>query len=150
MPFHRNLPKRTIKAPKIYFTDTGLLSYLLKYPDWQSLSAGPQAGAIFENYIVTEVLKMKYHRNLRYEPYFYRDSNRNEIDLVIDKGFSTHLCEIKLAKTIGKKHYDTLRRLKEYFPYPTMSLVSLYPEHIPLDEGIENIPFTKLHEVIGV
>jgi hypothetical protein len=147
-PFHLNTPKRTIKAPKLYFTDTGLLSYLLKYPDWRSLSAGPQAGALFENFVVSELLKEKFNTGYPYELYFYRDSNHNEIDLVIDNGTTTDLCEIKLAKTIGKKHYDALPRIATNFPEPKMYLISMYPERIALDRRVENIPVWRIPELV--
>jgi uncharacterized protein len=146
-PFHRNITKRTTKAPKVYFTDTGLLSYLLKYPDWRSLSSGPQAGAIFENHIVIEFLKEKLNHGYLYELFFYRDSNQNEIDLVIDRGRSTQLCEIKLAKTVRPRHYSTLSRLAPEFPEPRSYLVSLYPERIPLDRTVQNAPFSAVADL---
>ncbi len=146
-PFHRNITKRTTKAPKVYFTDTGLLSYLLRYPDWRSLSSGPQAGAILENYVVVEFLKEKLNHGYLYELFFYRDSNQNEIDLVIDRGRSTQLCEIKLAKTVRPRHYSTLVRLAPQFPEPRGYLVSLYPDQTPLDRTVENVPFSAIAEL---
>lgn len=146
-PFHRNITKRTIKAPKVYFTDTGLLSYLLKYPDWRSLSSGPQAGAMLENYVVIELLKAKLNHGYLYELSFYRDSNKNEVDLVIDCGRSTHLCEIKLAKTVRPRHYSTLSRLASQFPEPHQYLISLYPEHTPLDRAVHNVPFSAVADL---
>lgn len=148
-PFHANIPKRTIKAPKLYFIDTGLLSYLLKYPDWQSLSAGPQAGAVFENFVLTELLKEKFNYGYSCEIYFYRDSNRNEIDIVIDRGVTTDLCEVKLAKTIGKKHYEVLTRLAPHFTEPSLRLISMYPERIALDRDVENVPLKMLGDLAG-
>lgn len=143
-PFHRNITKRTTKAPKVYFADTGLLSYLLRYPDWRSLSSGPQAGAIFENYVVVELLKEKLNHGHLYELFFYRDSNQNEVDLVIDRGRSTQLCEIKLAKTVRPRHYATLLRLAPQFPNPSRYLISLYPDRTPLDRRVENVPFGEI------
>ena len=143
-PFYRNITKRTIKAPKVYFTDTGLLSYLLKYPDPNSLSSGPQAGAIFENHVVIELLKEKLNHGHPYELFFYRDSNRNEIDLVIDRGRNVQLCEVKLAKTIGRKHYESLTRLADEFPTPSLYLISMYPEPTDLTPTVENVPFGEI------
>jgi len=146
-PFHRNITKRTTKSPKVYFTDTGLLSFLLKYPDWRSLSGGPQAGSIFENYVVIEFLKEKLNHGYLYELFFYRDSNRNEIDLVIDRGRSTQLCEIKLAKTLRPRHYATMARLAGEFVDPRRYLISAYPERTALDRTVENVPFSAVAEL---
>jgi len=99
-PWFRNTAKRLIKSPKIYFTDTGLLAYLLKYNDAKILQAGPMMGAIFENMIVMEFLKRKNNKRLNSDLYFYRDSNGVEVDLVIDEGQSVSLYEIKASKTL--------------------------------------------------
>ncbi len=74
--------------------DTGLLSYLLNYPDSRTLYSGPANGAVLENFLVSEVIKKKINNNISAELFFYRDSNKNEIDLIIDKGYKQILCEI--------------------------------------------------------
>jgi len=107
-PWFRNTAKRLIKSPKIYFTDTGLLAYLLKYPDVQTLQAGPAMGAIFENMVIMEFLKKKINMRLNSDMYFYRDSNGVEIDLVIDEGLSISLYEIKAAKTLRSEMTKSL------------------------------------------
>ena len=62
-PYYRNITKRVVKSPKVYFTDTGLLSYLLRYPNSDTLGAGPMAGHVFENMMIIDVLKYKFNNN---------------------------------------------------------------------------------------
>ncbi|MBU2575305.1 MAG: DUF4143 domain-containing protein, partial [Elusimicrobia bacterium] len=78
----------------------------LKYPSPETIMAGPQAGAFFENMVVIETLKRKFNRGLLYELYFYRDSNHNDIDLVLDFGRKFVLVEVKSTKNITAKLAD--------------------------------------------
>lgn len=127
-PYFRNISKRVVKSPKLYFTDTGLLAFLLRYPDSRTLMAGPAAGSIFENFVVIEVLKNKLNRNRLFELYFYRDSNQNEIDLVLDYGRSVKRFEIKTAKTLRDEYFSTLIRTADVFKQSESFLVSLNPD----------------------
>jgi predicted AAA+ superfamily ATPase len=139
-PWFRNHGKRLIKSPKIYFTDTGLLAYLLKYPDARTLLAGPAMGAIFENMIVIEMLKRKLNRRLNSDLYFYRDSNGVEVDLVVDNGPSLSLYEIKASKTLRSEMARNLKlvpfsgKVKKY-------VVSFNENRLPLDKGISALPW---------
>jgi predicted AAA+ superfamily ATPase len=142
-PYSKNLNKRVVKTPKIYFHDTGLLTYLLRYPDYQTLSKGPINGAVFENFIIAELIKDKINNNRNQEFYFYRDSNKNEIDLVIDRGLDQILCEIKLSKNIQKKHYSTLEKQQVHFINPKCYVISAMEQEILLTKEIENVPFIK-------
>ncbi len=99
-PYYKNIGKRLIKTPKLYFTDTGLLTYLLRYKTAETLLSGPMAGAVFENMIIMEVLKEILYTRSGYELYFYRDSNKIEADLIVDKNEKFDLYEIKASQTI--------------------------------------------------
>ncbi len=110
-PYYRNLGKRAIKSPKIYFCDTGLVSSLTGIRSEEMYSQGPMAGHLFENYIVAEELKRIRHRNERGELYFYRDSNGMEIDLIIDYGQRRVLVEIKKTATFRPRMIKTLEKL---------------------------------------
>ena len=145
-PWFKNTAKRFIKSPKIYFTDTGLLTYLLKYPDAETLRAGPAAGAIFENMIIMEFLKKKNNMRLNHDLYFYRDSNDVEVDLVIDGGLSTSLYEIKASKTL--RHEMTrpmkLAETSGSFGKPgniKKHLVSFHENRLPLDGNVIALPW---------
>lgn len=98
-PFHQNLGKRIIKSPKIYFYDTGLVSYLTGIRTKQLFENGPMYGALFENYVVSETFKSIIHTRTDAELFFFRESNGNEIDLIIDRKLSREHVEIKAAHT---------------------------------------------------
>ena len=94
-PYSNNLLKRTIKTPKMYFFDTGLVAYLTRYSSPEVLANGAINGAILENYVVSEIIKT-YHNNAKEcLMWYYRDTNSNEIDLVIESDGMLHPIEIK-------------------------------------------------------
>ncbi|MDD6807994.1 MAG: ATP-binding protein [Oscillospiraceae bacterium] len=94
-PYSNNLLKRTVKTPKMYFFDTGLVAYLTRYSSPEILANGAINGAILENYVVSELLK-SYHNNVKEcLLWYYRDSNCNEIDMVIESDGMLHPLEIK-------------------------------------------------------
>ena len=113
-PYHRNFNKRLIKRPKLYFLDTGLLCYLLRIRTADELNLHSARGAIFETFIVAEYFKKLHHHNLDPDIYFWRDSNRNEVDLILDYLPSKTAIEIKAGQTVAKDHFkglDLWRRL---------------------------------------
>jgi uncharacterized protein len=115
-PYLRNLSKRTIKSPKIYFTDTGLLSYLLKYPDSKTLSSGAISGSIFENMMVIEILKKKFNHQHLFEMYFLRDSHHNEIDLILEQVNQPVPIEFKMSKTLKTDYLKIFKPHLTNFP----------------------------------
>lgn len=95
-PYHNNIIKRAVKTPKIYFMDTGLAAWLTRWPNSETLRAGAQAGAIFEGFVVAEIVKSYYNAGILNPPlYFYRDKEQHEIDLLIQRGDTLHPLEIK-------------------------------------------------------
>ncbi|MFA6736717.1 MAG: DUF4143 domain-containing protein [Saccharofermentanales bacterium] len=94
-PYSNNLLIRTIKTPKMYFFDTGLVSHLTRYSNSEILMNGSINGAILENYIVSEIIKT-YHNNAKEcLLHYYRDKDSNEIDLIIESDQELHPVEIK-------------------------------------------------------
>ena len=102
-PYSNNLLKRTVKTPKMYFFDTGLVAYLTRYSSPEILANGAINGAILENFVVSELLK-SYHNNAREcLLWYYRDSNANEIDMVIESDGLLHPLEIKRSVNPGSE-----------------------------------------------
>lgn len=102
-PYSNNLLKRTVKTPKMYFFDTGLVAYLTRYSSPEILANGAINGAILENYVVSELLK-SYHNNAKEcLLWYYRDSNSNEIDMVIESNGMLHPLEIKRSVNPGNE-----------------------------------------------
>lgn len=114
-PWHANINKRLVKAPKLYFLDVGLAAHLMGITAPEQLVTHPLRGELFETMVVNEALKQIFNRGSHKRLYYYRDSNRNEIDLVVQNGLETHLCEIKSGATFSKDWVKTLTRLKELF-----------------------------------
>ncbi len=94
-PYSNNLLKRTIKTPKLYFFDTGLVAYLTKYRSSEILMNGAINVAILENYVVGEIRKSYYNSAKEPVLHYYRDKDSNEIDLVIEENGELHPLEIK-------------------------------------------------------
>ncbi len=98
-PLHRNVTKRLTKSPKLYFFDTGLASHLLGIRGRDDLVHHPLRGALFENWVVTEVMKWRWNRGLSTDLAFYRDARGAEIDLVVEKALDPIALEIKASQT---------------------------------------------------
>lgn len=143
-PYSGNLSKRIVKSPKLYFGDTGLAAWLLRYPTAESLRHGPQSGAFFENLVLLECLKHKANFGVAGELFFYRDSNHNEIDLVVETGASTHLVEIKQTATPKGAHFDVLRRLQPLFPRSQACLATAASKEERLSSQLVARPWSQL------
>jgi len=110
-PYFENIGKRFIKSPKIYFYDVGLLAFLLGIEDSKQLDRDPLRGAIFENMVVSELIKMRFNKGLDSNMYFYHDSHHNEIDVIIKHGNQLQPVEIKSSQTF---HIDFLKQFKSF------------------------------------
>jgi predicted AAA+ superfamily ATPase len=103
-PYHNNITKRAIKTPKIYFLDTGLAAYLTKWNTPEVLQNGAMAGAFFETFVISEIIKSHANRGVLDMPmYFYRDKEMHEIDLLIERDGAMHPIEIKKHADPSKK-----------------------------------------------
>lgn len=108
-PWSRNLSKRLIKSEKLYFCDPGLFACLLGVRKMSHLSSHPQRGFIFENWVMTELLKAQVHRGRKGGVYFLRDKQGNEVDaLVEDAPGRLHAIEIKSGATVVSGFFDGL------------------------------------------
>jgi predicted AAA+ superfamily ATPase len=108
-PWHGNLGKRLIKAPKLHFYDAGLACWLLGIRNTAQLHSHPLRGAIFETWVVTEILKHRTNRGETTGLYFYRDAQQREVDAVIESPGRFTLVEAKSGETIRTKLLDPVR-----------------------------------------
>lgn len=108
-PHHQNFNKRLIKSPKIYFCDSGLLSYLLGISDPDTLSTHASRGHVFETWVISELLKGRLNRGLKDNLYFWRDNSGHEIDCIADRGGLFVPLEIKSGKTVSEDFFRGLR-----------------------------------------
>jgi len=107
-PFYKNFNKRIVKSPKLYFYDTGLVSHLLRIQSADLLFQHPYKGALFENLIVSELMKNRFNKAQRSNLYYWRDSAGHEVDVIIDKGVEMMPVEIKSGRTINQKYFTEL------------------------------------------
>src|SRR5690606_18912849 len=107
-PFFRNIGKRLIKTPKLYFYDTGLICFLLGIENEKQLETHPLRGAIFENLVVLEFLKDRYNQGKLPNLFFYRDKSQIEVYLKEEKGAELYAYEIKSAKAFTKSFVKSL------------------------------------------
>ncbi|KKQ32559.1 MAG: AAA+ superfamily protein [candidate division TM6 bacterium GW2011_GWF2_37_49] len=111
--YHDNLGKRVTKSPKLYFYDTGLAAALMGVDQETIVQKRTIYGALFENMIIIDLIKQFNAQGLRPVLTFFRDSNNNEIDLIIELAGKTIPVEIKASETINSRFFDTIAWFKE-------------------------------------
>lgn len=127
-PYSNNLLKRTVKTPKMYFFDTGLVAYLARYSSPEILANGAINGAILENFVVSELLKSYNNNAKECLLWYYRDSNSNEIDMVIESDGMLHPLEIKRSVNPGSQLINTFNLLdKAPIPRGTGAILCMRP-----------------------
>jgi predicted AAA+ superfamily ATPase len=110
-PFFENIGKRVTKAPKVFFTDVGLVAYLLGIHTPEQASRDPLRGSLYENLVVADIVKGALNRGIRPEVYFFRDSHGNEVDVLIREKGSLTPVEIKSGETFS---VDFLRGVEKF------------------------------------
>ena len=100
-PHHQNFGKRLVKTPKLYFYDTGLAAFLLGIRDAEQLAIHSARGSLFENLVVSELLKQRYNQGLASNLYFWRNNTGDEVDVVIEQGEQLMPMEIKSGQTFN-------------------------------------------------
>ena len=116
-PYYNNLGKRIVKAPKIYFTDCGLVCYLSGIKDADHVMLGPMAGALFENFCIQEILKIYFARGERPSLFYLRTNNDLEVDLLVEEAFDKLIpVEFKLSKTPSRKMASGIQRFWKLLP----------------------------------
>ncbi|HFA47600.1 MAG TPA: ATP-binding protein [Bacteroidetes bacterium] len=107
-PYFKNFNKRIVKTPKLYFYDTGLASYLLQIQNTGMLAIHPYRGALFENFIINEMLKNRYNQGKRSNLFYWQDHAGNEIDVLVDNGLELKPYEIKSGQTMSSTYFKNL------------------------------------------
>ena len=132
-PYSNNILKRVVKSPKIYFHDTGLICYLTRWTTPEVLKNGAKAGNIFENFVVSEIMKTHLNAGKTISSiYYYRDKDKKEIDLIIEKDGVLYPIEIKMSANPTKgmaKNFSVLHNIpdkaseREQSAYPAERIV---------------------------
>ena len=125
-PYYENIPKRLVKSPKLYFNDPGLACYLLDIESPQQLDRDKMRGAIFENMIVMEAIKHRYNMGLEGGVFFYRDSNQNEVDLLIKQEGELTAIEVKSSMTYSSSFEKALTQIEGWIKTPISKKAIVY------------------------
>jgi len=125
-PYYENISKRLVKSPKLYFNDPGLACFLLDIESPRQLERDKMRGAIFENYVVMEVIKHRYNRGLLNGVYFYRDSNRNEVDILLKEEGEITAIEVKSSMTYHTSFEDSISKLSDWIKTPVTNKMIVY------------------------
>ena len=109
-PHHANFNKRLVKMPKLYFYDTGLAAWLLGIRTPEHMETHPLRGNLFETFVISELAKSRFNRGEPRNLYFWRDSNGNEIDVIVENGRQLMPIEIKSGKTVNQEFFKGLNK----------------------------------------
>ena len=115
-PWFANTGKRLVKASKLYFHDVGLACWLLGLRSAEQVARDPLWGSLFENFVIMEAMKDRLNSGATAEMYFYRDSEGNEVDLLIPVGTKMHAIEIKAGATINPDYFKGLKTFAAHQP----------------------------------
>ncbi len=115
-PYHKNFNKKITKAPKIYFTDPGLLCHLLGIHQEKHIALHPLRGAIFETLVFNELLKNKVNRGNEWKIWYWRDNHGTEIDFLLERATELRAIEAKSATNFHDDYFKNLIKFNKYNP----------------------------------
>ena len=125
-PYYENITKRVVKTPKLYFNDPGLACYLLDIETPKQLALDKMRGAIFENLVVMECIKHRYNQGKEGNVFFYRDSNGQEVDILVKEEGQLTAIEVKSSMTYQPDFAKNLKRLHEWTSTPIIRRAVVY------------------------
>ncbi len=144
-PYFENSRKRLTKSPKLYFCDTGLACSLLGIESPEQLAFDKMRGHLFENLIVTEMLKHRLNAGKESNLYFYRDSNQNEIDIIVSNAETIDAVEVKSAMTFSPSFEKALRKVGDWVKAPIGNRTIVYAGSLENRDGdIRLLNYTNL------
>jgi predicted AAA+ superfamily ATPase len=144
-PYYANFSKRMIKSPKLYFLDTGLAAYLTQWSSFQTLEAGAMSGAIFETWVISEIIKSYWHAGKPAPIYYYRDKDQKEIDLLLVRDGKIMPIEIKKTAAPNRtdiRHFSVLKKLKT--PVAQGAVLCMAQTPMPITETVQALPVSGL------
>ena len=146
-PYYENFGKRVVKSPKYFFTDTGLLAFLLGIEKPDQVARDPLVGQLFENLVVIECLKTRANQGKTPNLYFFRDSNGNEVDILFESGRELVAIEVKSSATYRQELLKGLKRLRSLAPNIRQSYLVYAGEPFVFSDGIAALRYDQVEEV---
>ena len=150
-PYHTNYRKRLVKTPKLYFLDTGLAAWLLGIKDPQQLESHPLRGCLFETLVVSEVLKHLYNRAEPGGIFFWRDSYKNEVDILLDRVSDRTAIEVKSGRTLNEAFLKGLNFWRSLDPRRNQKTVLVFggDDSISARSGHKIVNWRSLHRALA-
>lgn len=145
-PYYKNFNKRLVKTPKLYFLDTGLVSFLLDIQNDTQMRSHPLKGSIFEGFVISELLKHRFNAGQTDNLYYFRDNTGNEIDVICDHGQTLTPIEIKSGKTLTSDFFKGLRFFAQLTDNIDRSCLVYGGEGGYTREGVEILGWRDLHK----
>ncbi len=140
-----SISKRIVKRPKLYFSDTGLACYLTKLTSGAILQASAFSGRFVETYIINELKKSYINNGVEPNFYYYRDSNMNEIDLVIVQDGKLHRVECKSGINFNNSAVKGFKQLdKTNYQIGSKAIICNTDSIYPLDDGVYVLPLSGI------
>lgn len=143
-PWYNNMQKRIIKSPKLYFYDTGLLCHLLGIKSMTALKKSNMYGAIFENWVISEVRKNNFNAGQSGGMYYFRDSTGNEVDLITEKDGTSLAVEIKAGSKPNPAMLRSLNYWQKNQPNANCILMHGGNTHNEISERMSILPWTEV------
>jgi len=149
-PYHSNLRKRLVKMPKLHFYDTGLVCWLLGIRTPNQLRSHPLRGAIFESWVVSEIVKHRINRGESNGLSFYRDRDGVEADLLIEHPEGLTIVEVKAAQTASRNLFDGIGRVRDHLNDENQSskaIVAYGGDELQRRRIAQLVPWSNLHDL---
>lgn len=148
-PYFESFGKRAVKSPKYYFSDVGLLTFLLGIETPEQVARDPLIGQLFENLVVIEALKTRANQGGLDNLYFFRDSNANEVDILYQRGRDLIPIEIKAGSTFRPDMLKGLRRVMRISPTMTHGYLVYSGEFMAFSEQITAVKYDQVERIFG-
>lgn len=146
-PYYKNYGKRLVKTPKIYFTETGLVTSLLGIKSPEQVQLHPLVGNIFENLVVSELLKAQLNKREQPNLFFYRDSSGLEIDIIKEEQLVPHPIEVKSAMTYSPALYKNLQKYMKLEPLAAKPTLIYGGNNMGTLEGVHIVSFNQVAQL---
>jgi len=146
-PHHRNFNKRVVKMPKLYFYDTGLVCSLLGIQTLEQLIWHPLFGSLFENLMVSEMIKNRFNKSLPDNLFFWRENNGTEVDVLLDTPNGLFPIEIKSGQTIIPDFFKGLLSWQKFTNQSGGTVLYAGITHEKRSNGIEVLPWKQVGKI---
>lgn len=141
-PYYGGHTRRYVKTPKLYFLDTGLLSYFLKIFDVRTAVESPMNGMLFETWVVSELIKSRWHRGLDDDLLFFRTKDGDEIDIICETAKGAIAAEVKLSSSpAANKIFSEMKKIKT----SAKKIICTAKRNIPLGNGVEIVSAMSIY-----